>query len=106
VALWRALFNYNGMINQGFANVYVMAASLAIVLWSAAIVRSRAMSAALGVYGLISAALVILGVGAGHVRLNVHGFGMVVVLQAIFFIIAGANLLRTPTTATSAATSA
>jgi hypothetical protein len=93
-ALWRVIFNYTGLINQAFAIIYVVASSLAILLWSIQIVRSRAMAAGLGIYGCISATLIALAVAVGHLRLDVHGFGAVVIAQAIFFVPAAVSLMR------------
>jgi hypothetical protein len=93
-AVWRMVFSYNGYVNQGFATVYVVASGVAIVLWSAGVIRRRTMPSALGTYGVIAGVLMIIGVASGHVRLNVHGFGAIVVLQAIFFVTAAVNLIR------------
>jgi len=38
--------------------------------------------------------VVILVVATGHVQLNVHGFGAVVLLQAVWFIAVGRELMR------------
>jgi hypothetical protein len=65
-----------------------VASSVAIVLWSAAILNSTVFARALGIYGCILGPLTIMAVLSGHIRLNVHGFGLVVLGQAIWFITA------------------
>ncbi|HEV7675208.1 MAG TPA: hypothetical protein VGQ12_11815 [Candidatus Angelobacter sp.] len=91
---WRAVLQLSGHLNQAFALIFVVASSVAIVLWSAAIIRSNVFSRALGVFGCLLGPLTILVVLSGHLRLNVHGFGMVALSQSIWFISAGVLLWR------------
>ncbi len=91
---WGLLFHYNGMLNQAFASVLVIASSVAILLWSAAIVKTGALARGIGVYGLFLSPVIILALLSGHLRLDVHGFGMVVLGQSIWFIVTGALLLQ------------
>ena len=93
---WRIVFDYNGRLLHTFAGVFVAASSAAILLWSAAIVRGGALARGVGVYGCILGPLTLLGVFSGHLRLNVHGFGLVVLGQAVWFIIVGTLLWRLP----------
>jgi hypothetical protein len=92
---WRLLFNYTGYLNQSFALVLVVASSAAIVLWSAAIVRGRVLARGVGIYGCILGPVTVIAVFSGHLRLDVHGFGLIVLGQALWFIIVGALLFRT-----------
>jgi hypothetical protein len=91
---WRAVFHYTGHLNQGFVQVFVAASSVAIVLWSVSMVRSGAFARGVGYYGMVSGALILLALFSGRLRLNVHGFGLVFLVQAIWFISAGALLWR------------
>lgn len=91
---WRAAMALNGHLNQAFALIFTVASSVAIVLWSAAILKSSIFNRALGIYGCILGPLTIVGVLSGHIRLNVHGFGLVILGQAIWFITAGVLLCR------------
>jgi hypothetical protein len=92
--MWRAVLILNGHLNQAFAMIFVVASSAAILLWSAAMLRSRFFSRSLGIYGCVVAPLTLIAVLSGHVRLNVHGFGMVILGQAIWFISAGVLLWK------------
>jgi hypothetical protein len=92
--LWRVAFRYNGMVNQGFAMVFVVASSVAILLWSMVMVRNGALSRGVGIYGCILGPLTVLAVISGHVRLDVHGFGVIVLGQAIWYVALGAALWR------------
>ena len=91
---WRAILILNGHLNQAFATIFVVASSAAIVLWSAAMLRSGSFSRPLGISGCIVGPITVIAVLSGHIRLNVHGFGMVVLVQAIWFISAGVLLWK------------
>jgi hypothetical protein len=90
-----AVMHYNFALNQAFAKVLVAASSVAIGLWSMEIVRTRLMRRATGILGCVVAAITLLSLLSGHLTLDVHGFGAVVLGQAIWLIMAGAELRRT-----------
>lgn len=89
-----ALFGYTGRINQAFAKVYAFASSFAILLWSAAIVSHRRLARGAGILGIVVSVLVLLAMTIGQLRLDVHGFGAVVLTQGIWMITVGALMLR------------
>ena len=89
-----ALFHYTGAINQAFAKVFVVASSSAILLWSAAILAHGRLSRAAGVLGVIVGTLVLFALVVGHLRLDVHGFGAVVLCEGIWMITVGVLLAR------------
>ncbi len=91
---WRILFHYNGLVNQAFARVFAVASSTAILLWSTAMVRRKVLAPGAGVYGIVVGCAVAVLVLAGHLRLDVHGMGLVVVAQAVWFIVVGVRLYR------------
>ena len=90
----RMLLDYTFRINQAFSSVYVAASCAAIFLWSLEMVRSRRLAAGLGIYGLVLGPLIVAALFSGNLPLDVHGFGLVVLLQAIWSITAGAQLMR------------
>jgi hypothetical protein len=92
--LWRALFHYSGDLNQGFALVFVVASSIAILLWSIAALKAHFGARGIAIYGCFIAPISIVAVLSGHLRLNVHGFGAIVFTQAVWLIFTGAHLLR------------
>lgn len=91
---WRLVFNYNSQLNQAFARLFAVASSMAIVLWSVAIVRSGALSKGVGIYGCVLGAITVIGVLAGLLNPDVHGFGLIIFGQALWFIISGVQLCR------------
>lgn len=91
---WEALGRYTGEWNQAFAMVFVVGSSIALLLWSIAIVKSGVLARGLGTYGYILAPITLLAVLSGHIRLDVHGFGAIILAQAIWWIIAGVQLRK------------
>jgi len=83
---YQALLKYTGMWNQGFATVYVVASSVAILLWSAAIMKSAAMARAAGVAGIALGGGILLAFFGGLLRLDAHGFGILTFAQCGWFI--------------------
>jgi len=94
--IWNAAVHLTGTLNQAFARIFVVASSAAILLWSIAMLRPPKVAPMLGAYGVLIGPLTALAVLSGHVRLNVHGFGMIVLAQSVWFFVAAALLWRTP----------
>jgi len=92
--MWKIAFAYNGSVNQAFARIMVVASSVAILLWSFAIMRTRALPRSAGVYGAVAAIALICAVAPGFLKLNVHGFGLTVLVQGVWFIMVGTALSR------------
>jgi len=89
--LWSMLLELNGHLNRAFAKVLTVASAAAILLWSVAMLR-RDFAKGVAVYGVGVSALTILAVVSGKLVLDVHGYGLVVLTQAIWFIAAGVLL--------------
>ena len=80
--------------NQAFARIFSVAASAAIALWSVSALRNGGLGRGIALYGVIVAVLLTAGIVVGHLRLDVHGMAVVVLGQAIWFIVTGAQLCR------------
>jgi hypothetical protein len=93
---WNVAVHLNWAINQAFAQVFVAASSAAIALWSVAILRTRALARHVGVYGLVVGPATLLALLSGRVALtsSIHGFGLVVLAQAVWSIWIGALMIR------------
>jgi hypothetical protein len=91
--------------NQAFARIFSVGSSIAIALWSASALRNGGIGRVISLYGCVVAALVTLGIVAGHLRLDVHGMAAVVLGQAIWFVVVGAQLWRGQGPAAPAVTS-
>jgi len=89
-----AFLMYTGLWNQGFTKVYVVASSIGIVLFSAAILRTGRVARATGVVGALVGALILLVFFAGRLTLDVHGFGIVTFAQSAWLVWVGILLCR------------
>lgn len=87
------LLNYNSSVNQAFARVLVVGSSIAILIWSIEILRTRAFPRAAGAFGCIAAVLILLAVVIARIRLDIHGFGAVVILQSAWYVWIGWQLM-------------
>lgn len=90
----HALLTLAGALNQGFAKVYVVATSAAILLWSLSILRSGRLGRAVAIAGIAVGAVLLALLLAGHLQLGVHGVGMVVFAQSAWMIWVGVLLCR------------
>lgn len=91
---WQTLMEYNFLINQAFAKIFVAASCAAIVLWSLAIVQRRMFPVAIGIYGLLLGPALVIAMTTGGLSLDAHGFGLIIFSQAVWFIVVGILLLR------------
>lgn len=91
---WRIAFNYNSMVDAAFVRVFIAASSVALLLWSVAILRGAALPRALGVYGCLLGVATLAALLSGELDHYMHIFGMVLVGQAGWFVAAGVLLSR------------
>jgi hypothetical protein len=89
-----AFLLYTGLWNQAFAKVNVVATSVGILLFSAAILRTRKLAPAVGAFGLLVSVAILVLFFVGHLTLDVHGFGIVTFAQGAWLIWIGVLLLR------------
>ena len=89
-----ALRAFSWMLNQGFAKVHVVASSVAVVLWSVALLRVGRPERAAGVAGILVGLVTLVVFFAGAVQLDVAGFGAIMFAQAAWGIWLGVVLLR------------
>jgi hypothetical protein len=99
---WQIVITGIFQINQAFARIYSVAASMAILLWSVSALRNGGLGNGVAMYGCVVAPLIILGIGIGRLRLDVHGMAIVMLGQVIWFILVGSQLCSGPTRAISA----
>lgn len=98
---WQIVIVAIFQVNQAFARIYSVAASIAIILWSISALRNSGLGRGVAIYGLVIAPLIILGIAVGHLRLDVHGMAAVMLGQAIWFIVAGSQLCSRPASSAS-----
>ncbi len=71
--------------------------------WSVVILKERTWAMALGIYGLVLGCAIVVALIAGGLDLELHGFRVITLTQAIWFIAAGIFLWRSEIPVTSAA---
>lgn len=98
---WQIVIASVFQINQAFARIFSVGASLAIILWCISALRNGGLGRGVAIYGCVVAPLIILGVGLGHLRLDVHGMAVVGIGQIIWFILVGIQLCSRPAIAVS-----
>lgn len=92
--VWRALLHYNGLLNQGFSKVYVIFVSVALILWSIAFFNRGKLPKITAVIGFLVGAFGLLGLLSGHLRLDVHGFGLYIFAQSVWLVLVGIFMFR------------
>jgi hypothetical protein len=81
-------------VNGAFAAVLVCGSAIAVVLWSVAILRPAISARALGIAGVLLGTAQLVAVASGHLSPGVHGMGLVVLTQALWFCGAARMLWR------------
>jgi len=87
----RTMLAYNVSVNQAFAALNVGGLSVGILIWSALLVRGRALGRSVGVLGCVVSVGSLVALFAG-LKLDVHGYGAIVLAQAIWQIATGITL--------------
>ena len=90
----RAILILCHFINNLCARVDVIAVSAATVLWSILLVHRSGGWRSAGIVGLACGLIPLIAIAAGDLRMDLHGFGLFVLLQGIFGVAAGIQLLR------------
>ena len=88
----RMMLDYTFRLNQAYSAVYVVGSCVAIFLWSVEMARTRRLSRGLGIYGLVLGPVIVAALFGGQLLLDVHGFGFVVFVQSVWFVVAGARM--------------
>ena len=89
---WRIAIASIFQLNQAFSRIYAVAGAAAITLWSACCLRQGRLSRGIALFGCTTAPLVVLLIVVGHLRLNVHGMGIVMLTQVVWFVGMGGQL--------------
>ena len=90
----RSLLWYDSLLNQGFAKVFFTALSVALIFWSVSILRISKFANAVGIIGCFVSVVTLAAFFSGHVRMNVHRFGLFVLAQSVWIILLGVFLCR------------
>lgn len=92
--LLRLILTSNFSLNQAFTKVFVVATAIALISWSICLLKKGRMMKATAIIGFAVGIFGILGILTGHLRLNVHGFGLFMFVQSIWTILIAVFMLR------------
>lgn len=90
----RAVFMNNTLLNQAFSKVFAVASSAAVLLWSVSILRRGGFPRSVGIIGCVVGLAGLAVLLPGYLRLNVHGFSLLVFAQSAWIILLGVFLCR------------
>ena len=90
----RILLAYTFRVNQAFSSIYTVGSCAAILMWSVAALQTRRLARGHAVYGIVLAVAIVGALFSGYLKPDAHGFGLVVLTQGIWFVIAGSSLMR------------
>jgi hypothetical protein len=93
---WQIVMAGIFQINQAFSRIFSVGASIAIIFWCISALRNGGLGRGVAIYGCVVAALIIIGIGVGHLRLDVHGMTVIMVGQVIWYIVVGCQLCSRP----------
>jgi hypothetical protein len=91
---WVIVMMYSHIVNQSFARISAITYSIAIVLWSLTIIRRCGRYFVIGIYGLFAGLGVLFGLWIDAIDLELRGFRVITLSQAIWFIGAAILLWR------------
>lgn len=81
-------------MNQGFTKVYVAAVAVAFIMWSILLLKKGRLMQITAIIGFLVGILSLLGIFSGHLKLDVHGFGLFTFAQSIWLILVGVFMVR------------
>jgi hypothetical protein len=90
----RSLLWFDYLFNQAFAKVFFTMSCVAILFWSLSIMKINRLAQTTGVIGCVIASISLLAFLGGHLRLDVHGFLIFILGQAIWTILISILLFR------------
>jgi hypothetical protein len=95
---WRQLLTYNSHLNGAMAKVHVAGSSLAIALWSLAMLRTR-FAKVLPIVGFLVPIAGLAVIFNGGLHMSVHDLAHLVLAQSVWMVWAAVLLIRKPSIA-------
>jgi hypothetical protein len=92
--LLHAVLMSNGLLNQAFTKVFIVASSFALIIWSVCILNGSRFAQSIGIVGCVVGLISLVALFSGHLRLNVHVFGLLIFGQSVWTILVGILLIR------------
>lgn len=88
------LVRLSGIANQALAKLGTLSVSVAIFLWSLALLRRSKLERVAGLIGVVAGLLPFLGILSGRLQLHVKGMTAVVVAFGVWYLLIGVQLIR------------
>ena len=92
-AVWETVMVYNFALNQATTQVFVVAASIGILLWSLAMLEVPRFGKSLGLAGIVVGGAAVVAILAG-VPMDIHAFGAIVLGHGVWLVWTGSRLLK------------
>lgn len=89
-----ALLMNNFQLNQGYTKVYVVAVAVAIILWSICLWKKGKLMQINAIIGFLVSVFGLIGTFSGHLKMDVHGFGLFTFAQAVWLILVAVFMIR------------
>lgn len=83
----RLILMNNLLLNQAFTKIFVASAAVALISWSMCLLKIGRLMQITAIIGFAVGILGLLGILTGHLRLDVHGFGLFLFVQSIWTIL-------------------
>jgi hypothetical protein len=80
--------------NSAFAKVFVVATSTSMLCWSVAIIKRNGLARIAAIIGIVVGLFGIVGILSGHLRTNIHGFGLFILCQTVWNILIAVMLIH------------
>lgn len=91
--LYGLLMN-NFQLNQGLSKVYVVAVAVAIIAWSIHLLKKGRLMQITAIIGFIVSILSLIGIFSGHLKLDVHGFGLFTFISSVWLMLVAIFMIR------------
>lgn len=90
----RIIFMNNTLLNQAFDKVFLVSSSVAIICWSLSIIKGNRLSKFTAIFGCCLGLVSVMGLFSGYLRMNIHGFGLLIAGQVVWTLLVAAFLFR------------
>jgi hypothetical protein len=92
-AAYEPAFDFGWALNQASTKVFVVTTSIGIALWSVAMLRDPAFGRGIGITGILVGSAATIATLSG-LRMDIHGFGAIVLGHGIWLVWTGIRLFR------------
>ncbi|HEY8931095.1 MAG TPA: hypothetical protein VIM55_17960 [Mucilaginibacter sp.] len=88
------LLSYNNALNHSFDYIFIAGIVIAVTLWSVVIIKTKAFPVWVGYFGIFTCVMVVIGMTAGFIFVNLTGFRVFTAGLVVWMIIIGIMLKK------------